>query len=266
MHPAQCMKRGEEGGRLWRLPRSLARRGGSGAGPPRGGAGAAEQLKSPCCLAANGRRACPPAANGSAGAGSGVTLAAAAMAPERGGRSLPAGTEGLPRVFLQSLRTLFDILDDRRRGYVHLREIESRWRGAEAQELPAGVMEGLRQAAPASGFLTFERFVLGLRAALPGAETPVEGGSGGQRSVEKPPSPRCSEQRRGKSAGQREPGHCQPRGRGEWRDLDWGLRARGGDGSAGAGDCPSEVGMGSRGSPRSPVPSGFRASSCAGPM
>ncbi|NXO39905.1 SAPC2 protein, partial [Locustella ochotensis] len=143
---------------------------------------------------------------------------AAAMAPERGDRSLPAGTEGLPRVFLQSLRTLFDILDDRRRGYVHLREIESRWRGAEAQELPAGVMEGLRQAAPASGYLTFERFVLGLRAALPGAELPVEGGSGGRRSVGKPPSPRCSEERREKSTRQREPGHGQPRGRGEWRD------------------------------------------------
>uniref|UniRef100_A0A8B9M7D9 Suppressor APC domain containing 2 n=1 Tax=Accipiter nisus TaxID=211598 RepID=A0A8B9M7D9_9AVES len=98
-------------------------------------------------------------------------VAAAVMAPERGDRSFPVGTEGLPRVFLQSLRTLFDILDDRRRGYVHLREIESRWRGAEARELPAGVMEGLRRAAPASGYLTFERFVLGLRAALPGAET-----------------------------------------------------------------------------------------------
>ncbi|NXI22170.1 SAPC2 protein, partial [Sterrhoptilus dennistouni] len=98
----------------------------------------------------------------------------AAMAPERGDRSVPAGTEGLPRLFLQSLRTLFDILDDRRRGYVHLREIESRWRGAEAQEVPAGVMEGLRRAAPASGFLTFERFVLGLRAALPGAQLPLE--------------------------------------------------------------------------------------------
>ncbi|KAM4889532.1 suppressor APC domain-containing protein 2 [Sylvia borin] len=136
------------------------------------------------------------------------------MAPERGDRLLPAGTEGLPRVFLQSLRTLFDILDDRGRGYVHLREIESRWRGAEAQELPAGVMEGLRQAAPASGYLTFERFVLGLRAALPAAELPVEGGSGRRRSVEKPPSPRCSEERRGKSTRQREPGHGQARGRG----------------------------------------------------
>ncbi|XP_059684930.1 suppressor APC domain-containing protein 2 [Gavia stellata] len=154
------------------------------------------------------------------------------MAPERGGRSLPAGTEGLPRVFLQSLRTLFDILDDRRRGYVHLREIESRWRGAEARELPAGVMEGLRRAAPASGYLTFERFVLGLRAALPGADPPLE--SGGRRSGEKPPSPRCAEERRGKSAGQREPG----RGQGEGRGGD--AKAAGqsqGDGShSGAGD------------------------------
>ncbi|NWX06399.1 SAPC2 protein, partial [Caloenas nicobarica] len=139
---------------------------------------------------------------------------AAVMAPERGDRSLPAGTEGLPRVFLQSLRTLFDILDDRRRGYVHLREIESRWRGAEARELPAGVLEGLRRAAPASGYLTFERFVLGLRAALPGADPPGESG-GGRRSAEKPPSPRGAEERRGKSSGQREPGHGQPRGRGE---------------------------------------------------
>ncbi|XP_056361402.1 suppressor APC domain-containing protein 2 isoform X1 [Oenanthe melanoleuca] len=156
------------------------------------------------------------------------------MAPGRGDRSLPAGTEGLPRVFLQSLRTLFDILDDRRRGYVHLREIESRWRGAEAQELPAGVMEGLRQAAPASGYLTFERFVLGLRAALPGAEPPVEGGSGGQRSVEKPPSPRCSEERRGKSTGQREPGHGQPRGSGG--DAKSAGQSQGDCGHPGAGD------------------------------
>ncbi|NWQ94706.1 SAPC2 protein, partial [Burhinus bistriatus] len=99
--------------------------------------------------------------------------------------------EVLPRVFLQSLRTLFDILDDRRRGYVHLREIESRWRGAEARELPVGVMEGLRRAAPASGYLTFERFVLGLRAALPGAAPPPESGGGGRRGGEKPPSPRA---------------------------------------------------------------------------
>ncbi|XP_040541557.1 suppressor APC domain-containing protein 2 isoform X2 [Gallus gallus] len=139
-----------------------------------------------------GPRRRPPPANESAppewgGAarrgGAAVTLgaaAAAAMAPERGSRPSPpgpspAGTEGLPRAFLQSLRTLFDILDDRRRGYVHLREIESRWQGAEARELPAGVLDGLRRAAPPSGYLTFERFVLGLRAALPGADGGVPG-------------------------------------------------------------------------------------------
>uniref|UniRef100_A0A8C8REH7 Suppressor APC domain containing 2 n=1 Tax=Pelusios castaneus TaxID=367368 RepID=A0A8C8REH7_9SAUR len=116
------------------------------------------------------------------------------MAPERGARSLPPqparGTDGLPRAFLQSLRTLFDILDDRRRGYVHLREIESRWRGAEARELPPGVLEGLRQAAPASGYLTFERFVLGLRASLLSpanagkAARPAPGGGGPGRGPE----------------------------------------------------------------------------------
>ncbi|KAL6036716.1 hypothetical protein STEG23_001085 [Scotinomys teguina] len=86
------------------------------------------------------------------------------------GRLPPAApapsTEGLPRAFLQSLRTLFDILDDRQRGYVHLREIESRWQGADARELPCGVLEGLRQVAPANGYLTFERFVAGLRTSL----------------------------------------------------------------------------------------------------
>nr|XP_056716093.1 suppressor APC domain-containing protein 2 [Euleptes europaea] len=135
------------------------------------------------------------------------------MAPE------PAcGTQGLPKAFLQSLRTLFDILDDRRRGYVHLREIESRWlqQGTEAGELPRGVLEGLRRAAPASGYLTFERFVLGLRASLlssdkssgpaiapnskvpglgeegelPVGEKGLERGGGASRSLEKSPNPR----------------------------------------------------------------------------
>ncbi|KAK9973980.1 hypothetical protein ABG768_022093 [Culter alburnus] len=72
-------------------------------------------------------------------------------------------THGLPKAFLHSLRTLFDILDDGRRGYVHLSEIESRWRGAEARDLPPGVLESLRRVAPHHGCLTFERFVAGLR-------------------------------------------------------------------------------------------------------
>ncbi|MEQ2180348.1 hypothetical protein GOODEAATRI_000392 [Goodea atripinnis] len=72
-------------------------------------------------------------------------------------------TDGLPKAFLHSLRTLFDILDDERRGYVHISEIESRWRGAETRELPGGVLSSLRRVTPPHGCLTFERFVAGLR-------------------------------------------------------------------------------------------------------
>ncbi|KAL2100404.1 hypothetical protein ACEWY4_004798 [Coilia grayii] len=72
-------------------------------------------------------------------------------------------TEGLPKAFLQSLRTLFDILDDGKRGYVHISEIESRWQGAESQGLPSGVLECLWRVTPPHGCLTFERFVAGLR-------------------------------------------------------------------------------------------------------
>ncbi|XP_076699121.2 suppressor APC domain-containing protein 2 isoform X1 [Callospermophilus lateralis] len=119
-------------------------------------------------------------------------MAAAAMAQR--GRVPPAatapGTEGLPRAFLQSLRTLFDILDDRRRGYVHLREIESRWQGADARELPRGVLEGLRQVAPASGYLTFERFVAGLRTSLLSADGgPRDPTRASGRQGDKPPPP-----------------------------------------------------------------------------
>ncbi|XP_060055407.1 suppressor APC domain-containing protein 2 isoform X2 [Erinaceus europaeus] len=99
------------------------------------------------------------------------------------------GTEGLPRAFLQSLRTLFDILDDRRRGYVHLREIESRWQGADARELPRGVLEGLRQVAPASGYLTFERFVAGLRTSLLSADCGPRGSVRGPARPGDPPPP-----------------------------------------------------------------------------
>ncbi|XP_037609204.1 suppressor APC domain-containing protein 2 isoform X2 [Sebastes umbrosus] len=72
-------------------------------------------------------------------------------------------TDGLPKAFLLSLRTLFDILDDGGRGYVHISEIESRWQGADTRELPGGVLGCLRRVTPPHGCLTFERFVAGLR-------------------------------------------------------------------------------------------------------
>ncbi|XP_077140734.1 suppressor APC domain-containing protein 2 [Ranitomeya variabilis] len=76
------------------------------------------------------------------------------------------GTHGLPRAFLHSLRTLYDILDDERRGYVHIQEIESRWRGADTRALPPGVLLCLRKVAPPDGYLTFDRFVHGLRTSM----------------------------------------------------------------------------------------------------
>ncbi|XP_070780953.1 suppressor APC domain-containing protein 2 [Enoplosus armatus] len=72
-------------------------------------------------------------------------------------------TDGLPKAFLHSLRTLFDILDDCGRGYVHISEIESRWQGADTRDLPGGVLGCLRRVTPPHGCLTFERFVAGLR-------------------------------------------------------------------------------------------------------
>ncbi|KAG8447440.1 hypothetical protein GDO86_014792 [Hymenochirus boettgeri] len=71
-----------------------------------------------------------------------------------------------PRAFLLPLRTLFDILDEHRTGSVHIAEIESRWQGAETRNLPPGVLQCLRRVAPPDGFLTFDRFVLGLRSSV----------------------------------------------------------------------------------------------------
>ncbi|KAM4019691.1 suppressor APC domain-containing protein 2 isoform 2-T2 [Anomaloglossus baeobatrachus] len=79
---------------------------------------------------------------------------------------MESGTLGLPRAFLHSLRTLYDILDDERRGVVHITEIESRWRGADTRALPPGVLLCLRKVAPPDGFLTFDRFVHGLRTSM----------------------------------------------------------------------------------------------------
>lgn len=84
-------------------------------------------------------------------------------APNMQAKESEYSTNGLPKVFLHSLRTLFDILDDAGRGYVHISEIESRWQGADTRDLPGGVLNCLRRVTPPHGCLTFERFVAGLR-------------------------------------------------------------------------------------------------------
>ncbi|XP_038671862.1 suppressor APC domain-containing protein 2-like [Scyliorhinus canicula] len=85
----------------------------------------------------------------------------------------------LPRAFLLSLRTLFDILDQEGRGSVELREIESRWPGEGSREpaLPPAMLPCLRRAAAPGGQLTFPRLLAGIRTALQQQDsvTPAEG-------------------------------------------------------------------------------------------
>ncbi|XP_029141359.1 suppressor APC domain-containing protein 2-like [Protobothrops mucrosquamatus] len=108
----------------------------------------------------------------------------------------PSGAR-LPRPFLQSLRILFEILDDQGQGSVHISEIESRWgRGGsgvaprEDREIPAGVLQALQRVAePCGGFLSFPRLVAGLRIALfqteEGAAEEADWGSTGAAQVKK---------------------------------------------------------------------------------
>uniref|UniRef100_F6Z5D4 Suppressor APC domain-containing protein n=1 Tax=Ciona intestinalis TaxID=7719 RepID=F6Z5D4_CIOIN len=72
---------------------------------------------------------------------------------------------GLPKQFVNSMKTLFNILDDTGVGLVPLTEIERRWRDDAVPNLP-GVLDCLRSVAPVDGLLSFEVFVWGLRTAL----------------------------------------------------------------------------------------------------
>lgn len=74
--------------------------------------------------------------------------------------------DALPKAFVQSMKTLFDILDDQHTGYVKFIDIEKGWQDDGSKGLPRGVMESLRKVTPASGLLTFERFCAGLKLCL----------------------------------------------------------------------------------------------------
>lgn len=74
--------------------------------------------------------------------------------------------EGLPKQFIKSLRVLFDILDEQRCGYVRLVDIESRWHEEGVKGLPSGVIEALRKVTPQNGYLSFDRFVAGLKLSM----------------------------------------------------------------------------------------------------
>lgn len=74
--------------------------------------------------------------------------------------------ESLPTQFVGAMRTLFDIMDDKRTGYVKLTDIENRWRDDRTKGLPRGVIESLQKVASHDGLLTFERFCAGLKICL----------------------------------------------------------------------------------------------------
>lgn len=74
--------------------------------------------------------------------------------------------DSLPKQFVASMRTLFDIMDDKRTGYVNFADIENRWQDDGTKGLPKGVIESLQKVTPPNGKLSFERFCAGLKICL----------------------------------------------------------------------------------------------------
>ncbi|XP_018569784.1 suppressor APC domain-containing protein 2 [Anoplophora glabripennis] len=74
--------------------------------------------------------------------------------------------DGLPKQFVTAMRTLFDIMDDKRTGFVNFTDIENRWQDDDTKGLPKGVIESLRKVTPPNGMLSFERFCAGLKICL----------------------------------------------------------------------------------------------------
>ncbi|XP_032689679.1 suppressor APC domain-containing protein 2 isoform X2 [Odontomachus brunneus] len=74
--------------------------------------------------------------------------------------------DGLPKHFVNAMRTLFDIMDDQSTGYVKFADIEARWQDDGTQGLPKGVLDSLKKVTPPNGMLSFERFCAGLKICL----------------------------------------------------------------------------------------------------
>lgn len=74
--------------------------------------------------------------------------------------------DSLPKQFVQAMRTLFDIMDDKRTGFVDFADIEHRWQDDGTKGLPKGVIESLQKVTPPNGKLSFERFCAGLKICL----------------------------------------------------------------------------------------------------
>lgn len=77
--------------------------------------------------------------------------------------------EGLPRQFITSLKTLFDILDEEGCGFVKINDLENLW-AIEKEDgntsLPTGFLEALQKVCPPHGKLSFDKFMAGVKVAL----------------------------------------------------------------------------------------------------
>lgn len=84
--------------------------------------------------------------------------------------------ENLPQEFINYMRTLFGILDERRTGFVKLSDIEARWgrKNGQLGAQPLGVLENLRKVSPPNGLLSFETLCLGFRLALRPSEGEIQ--------------------------------------------------------------------------------------------
>uniref|UniRef100_A0AAG5DUD4 Suppressor APC domain-containing protein n=1 Tax=Anopheles atroparvus TaxID=41427 RepID=A0AAG5DUD4_ANOAO len=96
--------------------------------------------------------------------------------------------DGLPQAFVAAMRTLFDIMDDRKTGFVRLADIEERWQDDGSKGLPSGVIDSLRKVTPPNGLLSFERFCGGLKICLLRNQTTVGHGGSSSLSLSSPPS------------------------------------------------------------------------------
>lgn len=97
--------------------------------------------------------------------------------------------DSLPKQFVQAMRTLWDIMDDKRTGFVDFQDIENRWQDDGTKGLPKGVIESLQKVTPPNGKLSFERFCAGLKICL--LRNQVEGRvstKGGSTPPNRPPS------------------------------------------------------------------------------
>lgn len=103
-------------------------------------------------------------------------------------------TDQLPKQFVAAMRTLFDIMDDKRSGYVRLTDIEQRWKDDGAKGLPHGVIDSLRKVTPSNGLLSFERFCAGLKICLLRNQSEASSGAvlenSGHRSTKPLPRPK----------------------------------------------------------------------------